>query len=468
MQRTRGALPAIILEPYSVRDGFLSCNSAKGENTNPRELLLGSFHAATAAADPLRIVARHLPSRLPKGRTLVVGAGKAAAAMALAVENHWQENALFNGIVLTRYGHGLPLKRITVVESGHPVPDAQGEQAARDILREVEKLGTDDLLLCLVSGGGSSLLSLPVPGVTMDDLQNVTRELLRCGAAIQEINAVRKHLSAILGGRLAASCRAPVLALIISDVPGDEPTHIASGPCAPDPTTYTDALGILERYRINAPAGVMETLQAGSQGKLSETPKPGDAVFRNVENRIIATAHDALLAAAEYLRAQGVPTVILGDSITGEAREVAKVFAALVREIRQYGHPWKPPVALISGGETTVTLRKAEMNGDGNKGEQDGRGGRNTEFLLSLTIEFNGAPDIHALASDTDGIDGSENNAGAIATSDSLRRAMQMGLNAASLLANNNSYIFFEQLDDLIITGPTRTNINDYRVILVL
>lgn len=216
------------------------------------------------------------------------------------------------------------------------------------------------------------------------------------------------------------------------------------------------------------PAAVMETLQAGAQGKLNETPKPGDGVFRNVENRVIATAHDALAAAAEYLRAQGVPTAILGDSITGEAREVAKVFAALVREIRQYGQPWKPPVALISGGETTVTLRKTESNGDDGHGEQGGRGGRNTEFLLSLAIEFNGVPDIHALACDTDGIDGSEDNAGAIATSDSLRRAMQMGVNAAALLANNNSYIFFEQLDDLIITGPTRTNVNDYRVILVL
>ncbi len=434
----------------------------------PRELLLDSFHAAIAAADPLRIVARHLPSRLPEGRTLVVGAGKAAAAMALAAENHWPENALFSGIVLTRYGHGLPLKRVTVVEAGHPVPDAQGEQAARDILREVEKLGPDDLLLCLLSGGGSSLMSLPVPGITMNDLQNVTRELLRCGATIQEINAVRKHLSAVLGGRLAASSRAPILALIISDVPGDKPTHIASGPCAPDPTTYTDALNILERYRLNMPAAVMETLQAGSQGKLSETPKPGDAIFRNVENRIIATAHDALQAAAEHLRAQGIQTVILGDSITGEAREVAKVFAGLVKEIRQYGHPWKPPVALISGGETTVTLRKGEMNGDGNHGKRGSRGGRNTEFLLSLSIELHGVPEIHALASDTDGIDGSENNAGAIAMSDSLPRAMRIGLNAASLLADNNSYLFFEQLDDLIITGPTRTNINDYRVILVL
>lgn len=422
---------------------------------NPHKLLLDSFNAAIAAADPLRIIPRHLPCDLPEGRTLVVGVGKAAAAMALAVENHWPGNARLDGIVLTRYGHGLPLERITVVEAGHPVPDEQGEQAARKILAEVEKLGAGDLLLCLVSGGGSSLLSLPVTGVSMNDLQNVTRELLRCGAAIQEINTVRKHLSAIQGGRLAASCRAKVLALIISDVTGDDPTHIASGPCAPDPTTYSDALGILEHYRINAPAAVMETLQAGAQGRRNETPKPGDAVFGNVENRLIARAHDSLLAAAEYFRHQGIPAAILGDSITGEARDVAKVFAALVKEIRQYGQPWRPPVALVSGGETAVTLRAA------------GRGGRNTEFLLSLAIELNGLPEVHALACDTDGIDGSENNAGAIITSDSLRCATQMGINAAALLAGNNAYTFFEQLGELVITGPTRTNVNDYRVILV-
>lgn len=422
---------------------------------SPRKLLLDSFNAAIAAADPLRIVPRHLPPDLADGRTLVVGAGKAAAAMALAVENHWQRNAALNGVVLTRYGHGLPLKRITVIEAGHPVPDERGEQAARKILAEVERLGADDLLLCLVSGGGSSLLSLPVAGVTINDLRDVTRELLRCGAAIQEINTVRKHLSAIQGGRLAASCHAKVLALIISDVAGDDPTHIASGPCAPDPTTYSDALAILEYYRINAPAAVMEALLAGAQGKRDETPKPGDAVFRNVENRVIATAHDSLLAAAEYFCHHGIPAAILGDSITGEARDVAKVFAALVKEIRQYGQPWKAPVALISGGETTVTLHA------------NGRGGRNTEFLLSLAIELNGLPKVYALACDTDGIDGSENNAGATIDSDSLHRATQHDIDAAALLAGNNAYTFFEQLGDLVVTGPTRTNVNDYRVILV-
>lgn len=434
---------------------------------NPHELLLNSFHAAIAAADPLRIVPPHLPRTLPKGRTLVVGAGKAAAAMALAVENHWQENALMKGIILTRYGHGLPLKKMMVIEAGHPVPDSQGEQAAREILREVEKLSADDLLLCLLSGGGSSLLSLPVAGVSIDDLQNITGELLRSGAAIQEINTVRKHLSAVQGGRLAALCHAPVLALIISDVTGDEPTHIASGPCAPDPTTYSDALSILDCYRINVPAAVMETLQAGIRGQLHETPKPGDALFVKVENRVIATTHDALLAAAEYFRSQHIPTVILG-ALTGEAREVAKVFAALVKEIRRYGQPWKPPVALISGGETTVTLGGTESNKHDRSGKQSGRGGRNTEFLLSLATEFNDVSEIYALACDTDGIDGTENNAGAIATSNSLYHAAQMGINAPALLATHDSYTFFKQLGDLVITGPTRTNVNDYRVILVL
>lgn len=439
---------------------------------DPRGLLLNSFNAALAAADPLRTVPRHLPipPRLPKGRTLVIGVGKAAAAMALAVENHWQKDAVLNGIALTRHGHGLPLERITVIEAGHPLPDTQGEQAARDILAEVKKLGADDLLLCLVSGGGSSLLSLPVAGVSLDDLKSVTRKLLRCGAAIQEINTVRKHLSAIQGGRLVASCRAPVLALIISDVTGDDATHVASGPCAPDPTTYSDALEILERYRINAPAAVRDILLAGAEGKRDETPKPGDTVFRNVENRVIATAHDSLLAAAKYFHDQGIPAVILGDAITGEARDVAKVFAAMVKEIRQYGQPWKPPVALISGGETTVTLRQNDYGERGGPREPDpgGRGGRNTEFLLSLAIELNGIAGIHALACDTDGIDGSENNAGAIMTSDSLHRAAQLSINTGALLASHDSYAFFKKLDDLIITGPTRTNVNDYRVILVL
>jgi len=432
---------------------------------NPHDLLLKSFHAAVAAADPLRIVPPHLP-KPPKGKTLVVGAGKAAAAMAQAVERHWPQHAPLEGWVITRYGHGLETekntaknkRRIEVIEAGHPVPDEAGEHAAQKIFAEVQKLGADDLLLCLVSGGGSSLLSLPVDGVSMRDLKSVTKDLLHCGATIQEINTVRKHLSLIQGGRLAAVCRAPILALVVSDVTGDDPTHIASGPCAPDPTTFADALHIVARYQINAPSAVMQTLLAGKTGQRAETPKPGDAIFKNVENRVIATAHNSLVAAGEFFRARGIPAVILGDSVTGEAREVAKVYAALAQEIRQYAHPWQAPVALISGGETTVTI----------KGDTRGKGGRNAEFLLALTLELNGASNIHSLACDTDGIDGSENNAGAILAPDTLQHAAKLGLNPAAMLANHDAYTFFEQLGNLVTTGPTRTNVNDYRVILMM
>ncbi|MEE8529354.1 MAG: glycerate kinase [Nitrosomonadaceae bacterium] len=422
---------------------------------SPRKLLLDSFNVAVAAADPLHIVSRHLP-KPPKGHTLVVGAGKAAAAMALAVESHWPKEAGLDGIVITRYDHGLSTNRIAVYEAGHPEPDKQGEQVAREILVKVKQLGTEDLLLCLVSGGGSSLLSLPVAGISMNDLKNVTRKLLRCGATIHEINTVRKHLSAIQGGRLAASCRAPILALIISDVTGDEPANIASGPCAPDPTTYQDALAILERYRISKPISIMKILISGAKSKLNETPKPGDIIFQNVENRVIATSHNSLVAAGDFFRSKGIPTAILGDTVTGEARHVAKVYAALAHEIRQYGHPWRPPVVLISGGETTVTV-----NGKGN-------GGRNTEFLLSLAIELAGTRKVYALACDTDGVDGLENNAGAIVEPDSLYRAEQLGINPATLLANNDTHTFFKQIGDLVITNPTRTNVSDYRAIMVL
>ncbi|MEK7230527.1 MAG: glycerate kinase [Pseudomonadota bacterium] len=421
---------------------------------SPRELLLGSFNAAVAAADPLKIVPPHLPEP-PGGRTLVVGAGKAAASMALAVEQHWPADAPLDGTVITRYAHGLLTNRITVVEAGHPVPDEAGAAAAKRILDSVKRLSRDDLLLVLVSGGGSSLFSLPVETIAMADLRAITRELLRCGAAIQEINTVRKHLSTVQGGRLAAACKAKILALVISDVTGDDPTHVASGPCAPDPTTFQDALDILTRYQCRIPEAVMETLARGIRGELAETPKPGDKVFAKTENRVIATAHQSLAAAAKFFEANGVRAAILGDSITGEAREVAKVYAALAREVKAHGEPWQPPVALISGGECTVTVR-------GN-----GRGGRCAEFLLSLVNELQGADGIHALACDTDGIDGTENNAGAIAAPDSLARAAKLGLSADKLLANNDGYSYFSALGDLVVTGPTRTNVNDYRAILV-
>jgi glycerate 2-kinase len=407
-----------------------------------RGLLEESFRAAVAAADPLKTLAPHLPAP-PKGRTFVAAAGKAAASMALAAEKGYRGD--LEGIAITRYGHGLPTRNIRVVEAGHPVPDEAGEAAAREILTRVKGLKENDLLLALLSGGGSSLLSLPAPDISMEELKTVTRDLLRSGAAIQEMNTVRKHLSAIHGGRLAAACKAPVVAFIISDVTGDDPTHIASGPCAPDPTTYAEALEILARYRVTPPRAVKLRLEAG----LDETPKPGDPVFARVENKVIATAHRSLEAAAAVFRANGVEPVIFGDTLTGEACEVAKVFASLVNEIRRYGKPWKPPVALISGGECTVTIR-----GEG------GRGGRCQEFLLSLGIETGG---VWAIACDTDGIDGSEDNAGAVLSPDSMKR----GRDAKALLAKHDSYGFFSALGDLVTTGPTRTNVNDYRAILV-
>jgi hydroxypyruvate reductase len=440
---------------YPMRVASAVENCYLSSTMNPRTLLIESFHAAVGAADPQKILPQHLPPP-PAGKTLVVGAGKAAAAMALAVEQHWPAAAPLDGMVITRYRHGLLTNRIKVIEAGHPVPDESGEKAAQEILRRVKSLGSNDLLLVLVSGGGSSLLSLPAEGVGMDELKATTRELLRCGAPIQDMNTVRKHVSNIHGGRLAAACKARVLALVISDVTGDDPTHIGSGPCAPDPGTYQDALDILARYEVKAPPSVLAHLQRGVRGEISETPKPGDKLFKRVENRVIATAQGSLQAAAAYFRGKGIAPVVLGDSVTGEASEVAKVYAALARQVRRHGEPFKLPLALISGGECSVTVRGK------------GRGGRCSEFLLSLALELDGMPDIHALACDTDGIDGSEDNAGAVLAPDSLARAAQSGISAKKLLANNDAYSFFGALNDLVVTGPTRTNVNDYRVILVL
>jgi hydroxypyruvate reductase len=431
---------------------------------NPRELLIESFRAALSAADPLTIVPAHLPPP-PKGKTVVVGAGKAAAAMAKAVETHWPVGAPLEGMVITRYAHGydgdtidtMPLKRIRVLQAGHPVPDEAGEIAAREILSLAKSLTADDLLLVLVSGGGSSLLSLPADGIAMADLKSVTAELLRCGAPIQEMNVVRKHLSAIQGGRLAAATKARVLSLMISDVSGDDPSSIASGPTTPDPSIYQDALDILAAYRIAPPLSVVRHLSNGARGDIGETLKPGDEIFSRVENRMIATAQASLTRAAAFFQAHGITPMVLGDSITGEAREVAKVHAALARQLQQHHHPFKPPVAIISGGECTVTLKNAS----------EGRGGRCSEFLLSLAIDLDARANIFAIACDTDGIDGSEANAGAYLEPHSLSRARMIDINAKSQLAANDAWGFFAPLDDLIITGPTRTNVNDYRAILV-
>jgi hydroxypyruvate reductase len=419
-----------------------------------KALLAESFRAAVAAADPLAILPAHLPAP-PRGRTVVVGAGKAAASMALAVERAWPAEAPLEGLVITRYRHGLPTSRIRVVEAGHPVPDESGAKAAHEILRLAQSLGPDDLLLALVSGGGSALLSLPAPGLTMDELKSTTKELLRCGAPIQDMNVVRKHLSLIQGGRLAAACKARILALVVSDVTGDDPTHIASGPCSPDPTTYADALDVFARWLVKAPQRIVDHLERGARGELPETPKPGDPLFARVENRVVATAQQSLQAAAAYFRSRGITPAVLGDGVTGEASEVAKVYGALTRQIVTRGEPFARGVALISGGECTVTVRGK------------GRGGRCSEFLLALAIDLDGLPGVFALAADTDGIDGSEDNAGAFLAPESMARAARAGLNAKRLASSNDAYSFFSVLGDLVVTGPTRTNVNDYRVILV-
>ena len=430
-------------------------------------LLLESYRAAVAAADPLLIVPAHLPPPPKHGRTVVVGAGKAAASMAKAVEDTWNQRhplaqaAPLEGLVITRYAHGYAgdaaPKRIRVIEAGHPVPDDAGERAAREIMARVKSLGPDDLLIVLVSGGGSSLLALPVESISMADLKATTKELLRCGAPIQEMNIVRKHISLIQGGRMAQMCLAPILALTISDVTGDDPTHIASGPCAPDPSTFADALEILTRYECVVPASVMQHLQRGIKGDIDETPKAGSPVFVNVENRVIATAHQSLEAAAACCKAAGVHPILLGDTVTGEAREVAKVHAALIREIVAYRNNWpQGPIALISGGECTVTVKNPQ-----------GKGGRCSEYALSLALELNGMPGVEALAADTDGIDGSEANAGATFGVDTLKNGSDRGASGIKHLENNDAYGFFEKIGGLVTTGPTRTNVNDYRCILI-
>ena len=426
---------------------------------DPRDLLLRSFGAAVAAADPLQVLAAHLPDAASVSRhrrTLVVGAGKAAASMAMAVERHWPAQAPLDGLVVTRYAHGLPCRRVRVIEAGHPVPDEAGERAAAEILAAAAALEADDLLLVLVSGGGSSLLSLPVDAVPAADLKAVTRAMLASGAPIQEMNVVRKHLSRIQGGRLAQATRARVLALVVSDVAGDDLSAIASGPCAPDLSTYRDALDVLARWEVDVPASVTDHLERGARGEVPETPKPGDPVFDRVEHRMVATAHASLEAGAAVFEAAGVPAAILGDTITGEARDVAQVLGAIAREIAGRGRPFAVPVALVCGGECTVTVRGK------------GRGGRCSEFLLALARELDGIGGGWAIAADTDGIDGVEDNAGAVLAPDTLARARRAGLDARRMLDDNDGYGFFAGLGDLVVTGPTRTNVNDYRAILLL
>ena len=407
-----------------------------------RALLLKMFRAAVDAASPAICVPPNLPPP-PPGRTVVVGAGKAAAAMSEAVEAHWI--GPLTGLVVTRYGHGVgPLPRIEVEEASHPVPDAAGQAAAMRILAMVQGLTADDLVLCLISGGASSLLALPAPGFDLAAKQVISRALLRSGASIHEMNCVRKHLSRIKGGRLAAAAApAEIVTLAISDVPGDDLSVIGSGPTVPDPTTVADARAILSRYGIDAPAA------------LCETPKPGDPAFARARAIVVATPQMALEAAADVARAAGVTPIILGDAIEGEASEVARVMSGIARQCATYGQPAAPPCVLISGGETTVTVRG------------HGRGGRNAEFLLGLALALDGHPRVHVIACDTDGIDGTEDNAGALLTPDTCARARAIGLRPQDHLANNDGYGFFAALGDLVVTGPTRTNVNDFRAILV-
>lgn len=405
-------------------------------------LLKNLFSAAIAAADPALRVPPYLP-KPPKGRTIVVGAGKASAAMALAVEDHWKTE--LSGLVITRYGHGAPCRKIEIVEASHPVPDANGRDAALRMGELVKGLTPDDLVLCLISGGGSALLAAPAPGLTLEDKQSVNRQLLSCGAPISEMNCVRKHLSALKGGRLAAAAYpAEVVSLIISDVPGDEPAIVASGPTVPDPTTRADALAILRKYKFDLPAHVWAFLETPA----AETPKPGDPRFARVRTEMIAAPAQSLAAAAKLARDAGYEVIDLGDRIEGEARDVGRAQAELALATRG-------PAVILSGGETTVTL----------KGK--GRGGRNAEYALALAIALAGKPHISAIAGDTDGIDGSEDNAGALVMPDTLARAKAKGLEPEAFLANNDAYGFFDSVGDLVVTGPTRTNVNDFRAILV-
>ena len=430
---------------------------------HPTEFLRQLFEAAVARAQPLLNLPAVLPS-VPRGRTVVVGAGKAAGAMAQALEQLWPMDAPLSGVVVTRYHHTPPrpeglVQRIEVLEAAHPVPDAAGVQAAERILALVQGLQPEDLVICLISGGGSALLTLPAEGLRLVDKQQINRALLESGANITEMNTVRKHLSRIKGGRLAAACHpAQVVTLTISDVPGDDPAVIASGPTVVDASTCAQALAILARYKIDVPAAVDSALRSG----LLETPKPGNALFNGHQVRMLATPMQSLQAAAEVARAAGLNAYILSDEIEGESREVGKVHAALARAAAQGHGPFQKPCVILSGGETTVTVRPQASN------VPRGKGGRAGEFGLGLAVGLQGQGGVWGLAADTDGIDGVEDNAGVVVTPDSLQRADHLGLKPATFLDRNDSYRFFEALDDLVVTGPTHTNVNDFRALLVL
>lgn len=416
----------------------------------PRNLLKKMFAAAVESALPEHCIRRHLPAA-PRGRLIVVGAGKGSAAMARAFEEAWN-GEIDAGLVVTRYGHAVPCRRIEIVEAAHPVPDEAGRAAALRLLELVRGLAPEDLVLCLISGGGSALLPLPLDGITLAEKQEISRQLLRCGASVGEMNAVRRHLSAIKGGRLAAACYpARVVTLAISDVPGDRPVDVASGPTVPDPTTCADALDIVRRYGIDLPPHVLHLLGSGA----GESVKPDDPRMRQVEFSFIATPQAALEAAARVAAEEGIAAHILSDRIEGEAREVGKALGGIALQVAGRGQPFAAPCVLLSGGETTVTVRGK------------GRGGRNVEFLLSLGIALDRHSGIYALAADTDGVDGQEEIAGALLLPDTLQRAWERGINPRSSLDDNDAHGFFQALGDSLVTGPTLTNVNDFRAILV-
>jgi glycerate 2-kinase len=419
--------------------------------SNPRQLLLQLFESAVDAVSATRCLPSFLQQEAPRGGTLVIGAGKGAAEMAKVVEDCWPH--ALSGLVITPYGHGADCRRIEVMEAAHPVPDEAGRRGAQRLLEMVGGLTEDDLVICLISGGGSSLLAMPVDGMNLAQKQAINSALLKSGATISEINCVRKHLSAIKGGRLALACApARLITLLISDVPGDDPGIVASGPTLPDATTCRDALRILAKYSIALPENVRRLLESEE----SETPKPGDPRFERNALHVVASANEALTAAANVARCAGITPYIFSDEIEGEARVIGGAHAAIAKRVARRGEPFARPCVLISGGETTVTV------------QGDGRGGRNAEFLLGLAVALDGCPDVYAIACDTDGIDGSEHNAGAICGPDSLARGRILGLDPVAMLDNNDAYSFFEGLGELVVTGPTRTNVNDFRAILIL
>ncbi|MBG6070380.1 MULTISPECIES: glycerate kinase [unclassified Polaromonas] len=444
-----------------------SFHSLSDVQAQPRRFLDHLFQVAVTRALPLANTARFLPEPPTSesgGRTIVIGAGKAGGAMAQAVEAHWPADAPLEGLVVTRYDHVPPrpeglAQRIEVVEASHPVPDEAGQAAAGRILAMVQGLSKNDLVLCLISGGGSSLLALPAEGLSLEEKQAVNKALLNSGANISEMNCVRKHLSRIKGGRLAAACApARVVTLTISDVPGDDPSIIASGPTVPDATSCAEAVAILQRYAIEVPGDIMRLLEQGAL----ETPKPGDPVFDGHEVHLIATPQQSLQAAADAARAAGLMAYILSDEMEGESREVGKVHAALARAVALKNQPFQKPCVILSGGETTVTIRKQAP------GTPRGRGGRAGEFCMGLALGLQGQPGVYALAADTDGIDGVEVNAGACVAPDTLVRALAAGMKLDQFLDRNDAYGYFNPLGDLVVSGPTYTNVNDFRAILIL